>query len=421
MDCSEGNFRYLFGMASLALLQLSLADGVGPVLGRRIVSTLGSLDAVFGASPADLERVEGIGPTKARRIHASLRDSAAALDREVALAEKLGVRFITLGDARYPPLLAECADAPLVLYVKGADPCPPASDQWPPTYSIAIVGSRHCTAYGIEQAERFSAWLSQSGLVVVSGGARGIDSAAHRAAVRMNAPTVAVLGCGLANCYPPENAALFEQIVAAGGSIVSELPLTTSPAPENFPARNRIIVGLSLGVLVIEAPRGSGALITARLALDDYNRELIAVPGRIDSSASDGSNELIKSGQSAMATSPADVIDLLESAARHHFAGTHAPRFAPVGEPLLFNGSDGSGSSAAHSSAAPAAADAPVPPRRILSVTQNALIDALESPATLGELCRRTGLDPSIVQAEVTVLEIGRVIIRSGSSFERRR
>jgi DNA processing protein len=418
--------------ASRALLRLTLVEGVGPVLGRRLITAFSSARGVFDATPGDLEKVQGIGATNARRIWESMRESEEALERELASAERLGARIIALGDAAYPPLLAECHDAPLVLYVRGADPTPVG------TFPVGIVGSRHCTHYGVEQAERFSTALAQAGLVVVSGGARGVDSAAHRAAARLNFPTVVVLGCGLGHCYPPENAELFQQVVASGGTILSELPIGVGPSAENFPARNRIIVGLSLGVVVIEAPRGSGALITARLAIDDYNREVLAVPGRIDSRASEGSNDLIKKGEAAMATSPADVIDALEIAARHLHAGTHEPRFAPgaalaslFDHPERAGGeADGSGPGAgmsesdAGTGARGASAAMPADSASVgtagMSAGQRQIMEALDTPRSIDELCRTTGLPAHTVQAEVMLLEVRRAVVRQGSKLARR-
>lgn len=390
-----------------ALLRLTLVEGVGPILGRRLIAAYGSAEHVFGAAPADLERIDGIGTAKARKIHSSMLASAETLERELTLAEKLGVRLIALGDPEYPPLLAEAPDAPLVLYVKGAAPCPPGA------YAVAIVGSRHCTAYGVEQAERFSAALAQAGLIIVSGGARGIDSAAHRAAIRVNGTTVVVMGCGLANCYPPENAPLFEDIASRGGTVLSELPLTTTPSPDNFPARNRIVTAMCLGVLVIEAPAGSGALITARLAIDDYNREVMAVPGRVDSRASEGSNRLIQSGEAAVVLHPSDVIDLLEAAARHQFEGSHAARFGnppEIAESLWPPGAVASGNESR-----------PIPGFDALTDPQRAIVEALAEPATVADLCRRTGIQPAELQAETTMLEIRRVVLREGSRFRLRK
>jgi len=386
------------GWNTLALLRLTLAEGVGPVLGRRLIESLATPDRAFEASRAELQAITGIGEVKAEQIARSLRASEALLEPEVELAERLGVRIIGLGSPGYPPLLAETPDSPLVLYVRGTIPSGRED------YALAIVGSRRATAYGIEQAERFSAWLSQAGLVIVSGGAAGIDTASHRGALRVNGRTVAVLGCGLAHCYPPDNAELFERMVDGGGAIVSELPLSTSPGAENFPARNRIIAGLSLGVLVIEAPRRSGALITARQATEEYGREVMAVPGRIDSPASEGSNHLIRSGGAALVASPADVLDALESAARHHFDGTHAARFAPATEP---------------DSSRPATEPAGLK-RAPLNAIQQAILECLDRPRSLEEICGKSGLEAGEVQAQTLLLEVRRLVVRSGGMLERR-
>ncbi len=407
-----------------ALLRLTLLPGVGPIIGRRIISHFGSAQAFFdgvtstaagpSASARALESIHGIGDMKARAIHAAIPDSARQLDEELARAVQLGVKFLALGDAHYPPLLAEIPDAPLVLSVLGE----PASLSR--GYHVGIVGSRSATHYGIETTERFSAALSQAGLTIVSGGARGVDTAAHRAALRVKGCTIAVLGCGLAHRYPPENLELFDQIISSGGALVSELPLNTSPAPENFPARNRIISGLSLGVLVVEAPKQSGALITARVAAEEQGREVMAIPGRIDSKASEGCLELIKSGGAALITSPADVIHALESQARHQFEGTHAARFSqPIDEP---------------STPAGARADlfSSVPTRRAsteqtpsiaaasLSESQRSVLASLNEPKSIDELARDTGLAMPTIQSDVTILELRKLIAREGSKFAAR-
>jgi DNA processing protein len=373
---------------TLDLLRLGLAPGLGPVLTRRAIGALGSAAAVVGASSAALAQVSGIGAERARKIAAALRDSDAALEAELSLAARHGVRFVAAHDEGYPPLLRDLDDAPLVLRVRGE--LVPELDR----FGVAIVGSRSCTAYGVEQAERFSAALAERGLPVVSGGARGIDTAAHRAALRVRGRTIVVMGCGHAHCYPPENAELFEKVVEAGGCVVSELPLATAPARENFPARNRVISGMALGVLVIEAGARSGALITARLAAEEHGREVMALPGRVDSGASQGAHELIRSGGAALVMTPADVIETLEGPARHAHAGTHAARYAdPAREP------------------APARVDLAT---LDLTDRQRVIVEALAEPRTLDEVVRLTGLDASAVRTEATLLEMQRVLRRVG-------
>ena len=209
------------------------------------------------------------------------------MDKEVALAARLGVNIINLEDERYPPSLKQIYDPPPVLYCKGTLE---KSD----SLAVAIVGCRRCTLYGSEQASRLAYMLASSGFTVVSGMARGIDTAAHRGALSAQGRTIAVQGCGLANIFPPENKQLFSQITDSG-ACVSELPLTYEPLAENFPARNRIIAGLTMGTIVVEASSRSGALLTADAALTN-NREVMAIPGRIDSPASIGTNRLIKQG-----------------------------------------------------------------------------------------------------------------------------
>ncbi|MGD9688121.1 MAG: DNA-processing protein DprA [Phycisphaerales bacterium] len=408
-----------------SLLALSLTPGLGPVLIARLLESFRSPEVALGASLAALKTIRGIGDAKARAIFESLRDAAARADRELALAEKLGVSLIPLGDPTYPPLLAQTPGAPTILYVRGtlhAATHPNQTDPEPPAdrYPIAIVGSRSCTHYGVEQAERFAGHLAASGLTIVSGGARGIDTAAHRSALRNNGRTICVLGCGLAHTYPEENAELFARIADGRGAIVSELPLETAPSSENFPARNRIIAGLSLGVLVIEAGRGSGALITARVAAEDHGREVFALPGRVDSPASQGSLDLLKDGGALLVTEPADVLSLLESPARHLHADTHAARYA----------GRGSDTTSPHTptdlfspdTVAPRATPVLEPaPRlaRALSPSQSRILAALAEPLTADELCAATGLDPSAVRSDLTFLELDRRVSRAGSRLRR--
>ena len=266
-------------------LKLIRADGIGPTLFKRLLDFFGSVERIFTASVVELTKVEGIGNKTAERI-VRTRD-AFDVDSELALADKLGVWVIHLQDDRYPPALKAIYDPPPVLYIKGTltrlD-----------NLAMAIVGSRRCSHYGTEQANRFSHLLASAGFTIVSGLARGIDSAAHRGALATKGRTIAVQGCGLSNIFPPENEKLFEQITE-NGAVISELPLTYEPLAENFPGRNRIIAGLSMGVLVVEATYRSGALISAQAAMEN-NREVMAVPGRIDSPCSLGCHKLLKQG-----------------------------------------------------------------------------------------------------------------------------
>ena len=266
-------------------LKLIRADGIGPTLFKRLLDFFGGVERIFTASVAELTKVEGIGNKTAESI-VRTRD-AFDVDSELALADKLGVWVIHLQDDRYPPALKAIYDPPPVLYVKGTLT---RSDN----LAMAIVGSRRCSHYGTEQANRFSHLLASAGFTIVSGLARGIDSAAHRGALATKGRTIAVQGCGLSNIFPPENEKLFEQITE-NGAVISELPLTYEPLAENFPGRNRIIAGLSMGVLVVEATYRSGALISAQAAMEN-NREVMAVPGRIDSPCSLGCHKLLKQG-----------------------------------------------------------------------------------------------------------------------------
>ncbi len=381
------------------MLRLRLTDGVGPVIARRMIDRFGSMDHMLGASQHDLATIERVGTTTARRIFKGLRESERDADAAIERAESLGVRIVAWGDDDYPVLLTALPDAPLVLFVHGELPQREAGGD---AYAVAIVGSRKATAYGIEQAERFSAALAQSGLVIVSGGARGIDTAAHRAALRATGRTVVVLGAGHAQLYPPENKELFEQIVSADSCVVSEHAPDVVPAPENFPARNRIISGLSLGVMIIEAPRESGALITARLAVEEHGREAMALPGRVDSPSSEGCLQLIRKGEAALVTSPAEVIEELESSARHLHQGTLVGRAGLSGMP----------------SSAPVDDEQDSLATSALSVNQRLVFEALDTPRSVDELVQHTGLDAGVIQAEATVLELRRLIRRTGPRLE---
>jgi DNA processing protein len=391
-----------------AMLRLTLTPGLGPVLIRRLLAKTGSASAACTLSAAQLKGIQGIGEQKSAAFAKGLVESDRLADEELALAEKLGVRLLAFGAPDFPTLLAPLPDAPALLYVKGT--LTPADD-----FAVSIVGSRHCTAYGLEQSARFARVLAQTGITIVSGGARGIDTTAHRGALDVSGRTIVVQGCGLAKVYPPENAALFEK-VAANGAVVSELPLNTPPTADNFPSRNRIISGLSLGVLVVEAGRGSGALITARHALEEHGREVMAIPGRVDSATIAGSLELLREGAAAMVLEPGDVIAALESPARHQHRGTHTDRFLP-----LF-GANGDGATPTED-AAPERVPVPVLPKHstdhLLTDAQRRVLVALAEPRTLDQLIEATALDPAALRGELTLLEIQKRVKREGPAFRR--
>ncbi len=279
-------------------LKLIRADGVGPITFAKLLKHFGSADRALGASVSELAKIDGIGFKTAERI-ASTRDKFDA-KAELELAEKLDIWLIHLADERYPPVLKQIYDPPPVLYIKGTLT---RTDN----LCISIVGSRRCSLYGQEQSSRFAHFLASAGFTICSGMARGIDTAAHQGALSANGRTIAVQGCGLGNIFPPENKKLFE-LIAESGACISELPLQYEPLSENFPPRNRIIAGLSLGTIVVEAGLGSGALITATATLEN-NREVMAVPGKIDSPLSKGTHRLIKDGAKLLET----VEDVMEA------------------------------------------------------------------------------------------------------------
>jgi len=280
-------------------LRLIRADEVGPVTFGRLLKYFGSVDAALGASVGRLTKVEGIGSVTAERIAASREKFDACAELE--LAAQLGVWLVHTEDPRYPPVLKQIYDPPPVLYVKGTL-CREDS------LAVAIVGSRRCSLYGQEQASRLAHLLAASGFTIVSGMARGIDTAAHTGALAGEGRTIAVQGCGLSRVFPPENAKLFE-LISASGACICELPVRAEPLAEHFPPRNRIIAGLSLATIVVEAGLRSGALITAKTALES-NREVMAVPGKVDSPLSQGPHYLIKQG-AKLVESVEDVMEAL--------------------------------------------------------------------------------------------------------------
>ncbi|MGA9511256.1 MAG: DNA-processing protein DprA [Candidatus Sulfotelmatobacter sp.] len=275
----------------LEWLGLSLTTGLGPTKARKLVEHFGSAEAVFHASLTELEGT-GIKAVSAQSI--ATGKSAELAREEIARAAGMGVTIISSEDAYYPARLKEIYDPPLVLYVRG-------NSEVLTHPGIAMVGTRHPTPYGSGMAERLACDLAVQGLVIISGMARGVDTASHRGAITAKGKTVAVLGTGVDVIYPKENSRLAEQILALGGCLISEFAMGTFAAPQNFPIRNRILSGMSIGVLVVEAAEYSGTRITARCALEQ-NRDVFAVPGNVTNKNSWGPNTLIKQGAKLVAT-----------------------------------------------------------------------------------------------------------------------
>lgn len=266
-----------------SILRLSMTRGVGARAYRKLASAFGSAEAALRANEQDLTRVPGIGDGTARAIASSEKIDVQA---ELGLVEKVGADIVTVDSPDYPEDLKKIYDPPLLLYVKG--------DLRKEEQTLAIVGARRPTYYGRRQAEKLSGALASKGWTIVAGLARGIDSHAHEGALGAGGRTIAALGSGLLSIYPRENKRLAEQI-AESGAVISEFPMTARPDPWNFPRRNRIISGLCRGVLIVEAGRTSGSLITAKWATEQ-NRLVFAVPGRVDSSLSAGCHALIRDG-----------------------------------------------------------------------------------------------------------------------------
>lgn len=283
----------------LAMVRLMQTAGLGPVKVRRLLDAFGSAESVLSAGVGELESIEGIGSHLARAILDPKTEELAK--KEIGRLAGAGVRMLFPGDEEFPPGLREIYDCPMMLSIRGSLL---ASDR----AAVAIVGSRRCTRYGLDQAERFGYALAARGVTIVSGLARGIDAAAHRGALQAGGRTIAVLASGLANVYPPEHEELAVEVMKSG-AMLSEAPLDGPPIAGLFPLRNRIISGLSLGVLVVEAAERSGALSTANHAIDQ-NRDVFAIPGRLGDAASQGTNRLIQKG-ALLVTKPEDILEAL--------------------------------------------------------------------------------------------------------------
>jgi DNA processing protein len=296
-----------------------MIEGIGPIKVRALTDALGSPEAVFSAGRDDLLSAQGVGEQLADRILG--QRERIEPEAEEAATRKLGARIITPLDEEYPGALKHIHDPPLALYIKG-------SLEKKDRHALAVVGSRRSTSYGNTVADRLSYQLAKVGFTVISGLARGIDTAAHRGALKGGGRTLAVLGSALDRIYPPESEELADAI-AGQGAVISEFPLGREPDRTTFPYRNRIVSGMSLGVLVVEAGFKSGALHTADAALDQ-GKSVFAVPGRIDSGASKGTNRLIQAGAKLVA----DVDDILEEFETLFTAAPAAPD-QPSARPAL--------------------------------------------------------------------------------------
>lgn len=361
-----------------AALRLALVPGVGPRMWRTLVEHFGSPQHVFAADTSSLRQVAGVGAQLAQAIANAPTEIDVA--PELALAAEHGIRLLSWEDPSYPRLLREISDPPVVLYVRGEFA---AQDE----LAVAIVGSRHATSYGLAQAERLGAALSRAGLTIVSGLARGIDQRAHRGALAAGGRTLAVLGSGLLNIYPAEHRQLADE-VAQHGALVSELALRAEPLASMFPRRNRLLSGLCLGVIVVEAADRSGALITARHALEQ-GREVFAVPGRIDSRMSRGCHQLIRDG-AVLVRSAEDVLEAL------------GPLVAPV--------TTAEGSTLHH----PAELTLNELERRVLACIGT-------EPTLIDQVVAASELDAAQVLSTLSVLEMRKLISRLGGGRVARR
>jgi DNA processing protein len=353
--------------------------GLGAITVKKMAERFGSLAAVFEADEDGFLGVSGVSIEKARRFCAGLRQVRA--DDELAHAEKKGVKLVTWVDDGYPGLLKQIVDPPLVLYVAGAVE---ALDR----PSVAIIGTRRASVYGRECAKRFGYQLASAGYTIVSGLALGIDTAAHEGAVQAQGRTVAVLGGALDCLYPKENAALARSIIEAGGAVVCDYPFGRAPDSQTFPMRNRIVSGLSKGVLVVEAPLKSGTLITVGQALDQ-GRCVMAVPGRIDSPQAQGSNRLIREG-ARLVTTADEVIEEMQDL----MAGVGPAAQRQAKEPETETGRDRERR-----------------PESVLSADERAVMVLIgEEAVPVDEVVRGSGLAAGKVNALLVGLQIRRLI-----------
>ncbi len=360
-----------------AAVRLSLVPGVGPRTRKSLLECLGSPEAIFDAAPNILRQVPGVGPKLVRAIS----DAATSIDvaEELKRCDENNISLLADTDERYPKQLAQIHDPPGILYVQG-------EIQPTDALAIAIVGTRHATQYGIKQAERLAEGLARAGLTIVSGLARGIDAAAHRAAIRAGGRTLAVLGSGVLNIYPPEHVELSREVIA-NGALMSEAPPQSRPMSGAFPQRNRIVTGLSLGVIVVEAALRSGALISAEHAMEQ-GREVFAVPGRVDNRTSQGCHRLIREGAKLVES----VDDVLEELG-----------------PLFEAATNEDGREVRH------------PAELQLNDQEQAVLDAIQQePTTIDAVVSGSALPIHRVLSTISVLEMRRLVRRiSGNQVSR--
>ena len=370
-----------------ALISLNKIIGLGAMTVKKMVAQFGSLPAIFTASEHDISAIQGIGRDKSRCFYEQLKQTTA--DDQLERAERSNVKLVTWVDAEYPPLLKEIADAPMVLYVAGSV----ASLSLP---CVAIVGTRHPTIYGRETARKFGYQLAGAGYTVVSGLALGIDAEAHLGALQAQGSTVAVLGGAIDCLFPKENQKLAHDISLSNGAVISEYPFGRQPDRQTFPMRNRIVSGLSKGVLVIEAPLSSGTLITVEQALDQ-NRTVMAVPGRLDSPVSQGCHKLIREG-ARLVTSFDDVLEEIQNL------------FACAARPLRL------------SESSPETANTTKNAECILSPEERKIMLLIEpTGSAIDTIIRESGIDAGKVNALLIGLQIRRVIkLMPGNMVARR-
>ena len=351
-----------------ALVALNMIEHVGPVRVRQLLEHFGEAPAVLRASQSQLLQVRGIGEETAEAI--ATWEKTINLNEELKRISDFGCHILTQADEDYPELLRQIYDPPIVLYVKGKLT---AKDK----NAVAMVGSRMTTHYGVETARKLAYQLAYVGVTVVSGGARGIDSAAHQGALSAKGRTVAVLGTGINIIFPPENAELFERIIASA-AIITQFPFNRNADKQSFPIRNRIVAGMTLGTIVVEANLTSGALITANMAVEN-GRQIFAVPGRIDSPRSKGCHELIKKG-AKLCEGAEDVLSEFE----YLFPASNRP---------------------------PGANETGVLPALTLSENEQKVYDALSNEeSTTDEVIRKSGLPSSAVSVALLSLEMKRVV-----------